>query len=52
MHYDHATIAFDDAVDYGQPQTSSLAHFLGGEVRFENSLYGGGVHANAGITHG
>ena len=32
---DEAVVLLDDAVDRGQPQAGALAHFLGGEKRFE-----------------
>ena len=45
-------VAFDDALDHGQPQTGSQAFFFGCKIRIKYSINSGVVHSMTGITHG
>ena len=51
VHLDSPFMGAHQAVHYGQPQPSALAHGLGGEEGFKNALLGGGIHARAVVLH-
>ena len=51
MHVHRALVRAHDAVHHGQPQTSALTNWFGGEEGLKNTLDRWGVHAAAGITH-
>jgi len=52
IHVDVAPMALNDAINRGQPQAGSPAHFFGGKKRLEYAFLGFFVDSHTGVRDG